>query len=123
LEDAPYLNIDPIRVKLLIKNLLKNAIQYSSEDSAKPKISLSLNNESLTIDVIDLGIGMPADLLDRLTEPFYRLDQARQRETGGFGLGLYLCQAITNAHKGTLTFNSEVGQGTHVTANLALNPD
>jgi len=121
LADSPFVNIDPIRVKLLVKNLLKNAIKYSNENSDKPRVILGIDEKILTIEVIDVGIGMPADLLDRLTEPFYRLDQARQRETGGFGLGLYLCQAIANAHKGQLIIESELHQGTHVTAELLIN--
>ena len=120
LPNSPYVNIDPIRVKLLVKNLLKNALQYSTKEANKPKVILSLKDQYLNIDIIDEGIGMPEDLLDRLTEPFYRLDQARQRKTGGFGLGLYLCQAIINAHNGKLTFKSGLGQGTHVIAELSL---
>jgi len=63
---------------------------------------------------------MPAELVDRLTEPFYRLDQSRQRETGGFGLGLYLCQAIVKAHHGELLIDSKEGDGTSVTATINL---
>jgi len=63
---------------------------------------------------------MPAELVDRLTEPFYRLDQSRQRQTGGFGLGLYLCQAIVKAHRGTLEITSKEDHGTTVTANIGL---
>jgi len=120
LADNPFINVDPIRVKLLVKNLLKNALQHSKESNKKPILSLKLDNQYLTINVIDHGTGMPKETLDRLTEAFYRPDQSRQRKTGGFGLGLYLCQAITNAHDGKLTIQSELGKGTHVSASLSL---
>ena len=118
--ETSFVNIDPIRIKLLVKNLLKNAIQYTADDQPAPKISLTLAEKYLTITVTDQGIGMPEELVDRLTEPFYRLDQSRQRQTGGFGLGLYLCQAIAKAHRGTLEITSKEGQGTIVSANIAL---
>jgi len=108
LTETPFINIDPIRVKLLIKNLLKNALQHSHDSHEKPSITLDINEQYLTIHVIDKGTGMPKEALDRLTEAFYRPDQSRQRKTGGFGLGLYLCQAITNAHDGELTIQSEL---------------
>ncbi len=120
LEGSPFVNIDPIRVKLLVKNLIKNAVQYSSENKLAPKITMELNDQHLTIHVIDRGEGMPANLLDRLAEPFYRLDQSRQRETGGFGLGLYLCDAIAKAHHGSLNIQSKEGYGTTVSAMFSL---
>ncbi len=120
LEGSPFVNIDPIRVKLLVKNLLKNALQYSAENKLTPKISMELDKQYLTIHVIDRGVGMPAHFLDRLAEPFYRLDQARQRKTGGFGLGLYLCNAIAKAHHGSLDIQSKEGYGTTVSAIFSL---
>ncbi len=52
----------------------------------------------------DFGPGVSDEQLAHLAEPFYRADSARQRATGGFGLGLYLCRLIAQAHGGTLTF-------------------
>jgi len=61
---------------------------------------------------------MTPEHVDRATEPFYRADPARCRDTGGFGLGLYLCRRIAEAHGGSLSITSELGQGTHVTLRL-----
>jgi len=55
-----------------------------------------------------------------LTEPFYRTDAARLRETGGYGLGLYLCKVIAEAHGGQLQIQSEYGRGTTVIVLLPL---
>ncbi len=120
LENTHFVNIDPIRIKLLVKNLLKNALQYSTENKHAPRVKIELNKQTLVICVIDQGIGIPTDVLDRLVEPFYRIDQARQRETGGFGLGLYLCEAIAKAHLGSLEIHSKEGEGTTVKATLSL---
>jgi signal transduction histidine kinase len=56
----------------------------------------------LTLAVRDHGPGVPPELLARLSEPFYRTDSARQRATGGVGLGLYLCRLVAQAHGGSL---------------------
>ena len=120
LTETSFVNIDPTRIKLLVKNLLKNAVQYSMQEHIEPRITIALSANKLIIKVIDKGVGMPAELVDRLTEPIYRLDQSRQRETGGFGLGLYLCQAIVKAHHGELLIESKEGDGTSVTATINL---
>jgi len=60
--------------------------------------------------VRDFGPGVDAAQLERLTEPFYRTDSARQRATGGVGLGMYLCRLVAEAHGGTLAVrNAEPG--------------
>jgi signal transduction histidine kinase len=72
------------------------------------------------IEVLDHGIGIAADEIPRLTEPFYRPDSARQRDTGGYGLGLYLCRLIAEAHGGQITIESQPGRGTRVIVSLPL---
>jgi len=120
----PYVNVDPIRLKLLIKNLLSNACQYSEiakqESEAEVKLELALNEQQLAIMVKDNGSGMSQEQINKVVEPFYRIDSSRQRKTGGFGLGLYLCKVIAEAHGGQLSIASELGVGTTVTVNIAL---
>ena len=60
----------------------------------------------------DQGQGIAPEHLPYLTEPFYRVDPSRQRETGGYGLGLYLCRVIAEAHGGSLVIDSELEKGT-----------
>jgi signal transduction histidine kinase len=114
------LDVDQLRLKLLIKNLLDNACHYSIDEQAMIDVSLRHNPENATIEVRDRGTGIAAEDIPRLTEAFYRPDNARQRNTGGYGLGLYLCKLIAEAHGGRIIIESEPGAGTRVIVRLPL---
>ena len=117
-EPPVKLNVDAARIKLLLKNLIDNAVRHTPEASLAPEIQLHADKNNLIITVSDNGNGIEAMHLPHLTEPFYRVDQSRQRETGGYGLGLYLCRMIAEAHGGELQIESEAGTGTRVTVRL-----
>jgi signal transduction histidine kinase len=115
LPDAPQvLAMDSRRMKLLIKNLLDNALRYTPAGAPAPRLRVRAAAETITLEVADSGPGIEAKLIPYLTEPFYRVDPARQRDTGGYGLGLYLCDMIAKAHGGRLKITSEVGKGARV---------
>ncbi len=103
---------DAARIKLLLRNLLQNAVRHSIDPERKPTISVAAEPGLACIYVTDSGAGIDADQLPHLTEPFYRADPSRQRKTGGYGLGLYLCKVIVEAHEGKLEITSEAGKGT-----------
>jgi len=117
-ETSVTLDVDAARIKLLLKNLLENAIRHTPETSPAPEIQLTADKDNVSITVSDHGNGIDAMHLPHLTEPFYRVDPSRQRETGGYGLGLYLCRMIAEAHGGELQIESEAGKGTRVTVRL-----
>ena len=119
-QTAVLLDVDAARIKLLLKNLLDNAIRHSPEDAAPPEIQLATNEHEAVITVTDHGEGIDAQHLPHLAEPFYRVDPSRQRETGGYGLGLYLCRMIAEAHGGRLQIDSTRGEGTTVSVTLPL---
>lgn len=111
---TPYLKTDRVLLHLLLSNLLRNSINYSDKGS---QIYISLQNEgngSCTLAVQDFGCGIPKDCLDKVTEPFYRVDKSRSRATGGSGIGLYLCREIMQRLDGRLEINSQIGKGTTV---------
>jgi signal transduction histidine kinase len=115
LPDAPQvLPLDSARVKLLVKNLLDNALRYTPAGAPPPRLRVTAGADTITLEVTDSGPGIEAEFIPYLTEPFYRVDPARQRDTGGYGLGLYLCDMIVKAHGGRLEISSEVGKGTRV---------
>ncbi len=114
------LDVDQLRIRLLVKNLLDNACNYSTREDGPIEVRLALRDDAAIIEVSDLGVGVAPDEIERLTDAFYRPDSARQRDTGGYGLGLYLCKLIVDAHGGGLTIESEPGKGTNVIVELPL---
>lgn len=111
-------NIDETRIRLLVKNLLDNALCYTPEDAEPVILAVGIDAGDALIRVADHGPGMSAEEVARATEPFYRTDPARGRDTGGVGLGLYLCRRIAEAHGGALDIRSEEGRGTTATLRL-----
>lgn len=117
----PNVEVDASRIGLAIKNLIKNALMARKEKTDSVMVKTTVNDHHITIQIIDYGIGIAADKIPHLTEPFYRIDKSRQRRTGGFGIGLYLIKAIVEAHKARLMIDSELGKGTTVSILLPLN--
>lgn len=116
--DLPALSLDRTRVRLLVRNLLDNALRYSADAAQPPRIVLSADAGGVLLEVRDFGPGVDADQLARLTEPFYRTDSARQRATGGVGLGMYLCRLVAEAHGTRLQVrNAGPGLGVRVLLN------
>ena len=107
--------LDPLRIRLLLRNLISNALQHSESEVV---VNLELKEKSVCISVQDTGAGIASEHIQYLTQAFYRVDDARLRKTGGFGLGLYLCDLIAKAHGGELIINSEVNKGTCVCVEL-----
>jgi two-component system phosphate regulon sensor histidine kinase PhoR len=93
-----------------ITNLIDNAIKYSEAD-AVVRIVAAREGREVVISVQDHGCGIEAVHLPRIFERFYRVDKARSRELGGTGLGLAIVKHIVAAHRGTVTVESTVGQG------------
>ena len=108
------LNADKTRIILLIKNLLDNAIKYTEQGSQPPVVRVFRESSSVILEISDSGCGIEPSELDKITQAFYRIDKARQRSTGGFGLGLYLCQLIVLAHAANMTISSQHQVGTQV---------
>ncbi|MDT8427856.1 MAG: HAMP domain-containing sensor histidine kinase [Pseudomonadales bacterium] len=112
------MSIDKLRIRLLLTNLINNAIRYGR---GKPiAVSVQYRNGEAVLTVKDQGEGIAAEHLAHISEPFYRPDSSRQRHTGGFGLGLYLCRLIAEAHGGRLEIHSQLDVGTSVDAFLPL---
>ncbi|MDJ0928037.1 MAG: HAMP domain-containing sensor histidine kinase [Gammaproteobacteria bacterium] len=123
-ENGPvHAAVDATRVRLLVRNLLTNALCYSPADGDPVQLVVRRVADSTEIRVTDHGSGMSPEQVARATEPFYRADPARCRDTGGLGLGLYLCRRIAEAHGGHLDIASRPGQGTVVTVVLPDNAE
>ncbi len=112
------LNLDETRLRLLLRNLIGNAVRHGADANIKPAVTSRLEGDRLIVEVTDHGPGIDPEHLEHLTDPFYRVDPSRTRATGGFGLGLYLSRLICEAHNGSLEITSEKGKGTTVRAEL-----
>lgn len=117
-QDDRECQIDRLRIRLLITNLLNNAIRHG--ESNPIEVKLTMTETDALIEVIDQGEGIAEEHLPQLSEPFYRADSSRQRNTGGFGLGLYLSRLIAEAHSGNLQISSELGVGTHIRVQIPI---
>jgi two-component system sensor histidine kinase SenX3 len=97
-----------------IYNLLDNAVKYSDEGSSVDVFARTDGSE-VSISVRDHGIGIPARDLERVFERFYRVDQARSRQTGGTGLGLAIVRHVVQNHDGSVRVESRPGEGSTFT--------
>lgn len=103
--ELPAIAVDRVRLRLLLRNLVDNAVRHGG-DAPLPVVSLVREGEALVLVVRDHGPGVAEADLPQLTEPFYRPDAARERATGGVGLGLYLCRLVAEAHGGAMTLRN-----------------
>jgi len=132
--DLPQVTGQPDQLAQLLQNLMDNAVKYGN-DGTSVEVSVTLA-ESLPpgagsalragpvvrVAVRDHGEGIPPEHLPRLTERFYRVDTARSRKMGGTGLGLAIVKHIVNRHRGLLTIDSRVGEGSTFTVWLPAAP-
>ena len=119
LADDRDIDCDPLLLRRAIDNLLDNAAKYS--DAGTP-ISLGIvpNGTHVAFEIVDRGVGMSADDLERAFTPFWRADGSRTRKTGGVGLGLALARRIARAHGGDVTLESAPGKGTKARLDVPL---
>ena len=98
-------------------NLIENAINYSKK-KGEITVKLEQKDHQKIIKIIDNGIGIPQDKLDKVFERFYRVDKSRSRKSGGTGLGLAITKKIIDLHQGKISINSVLNLGTEVTVEL-----
>jgi two-component system phosphate regulon sensor histidine kinase PhoR len=133
-EPLPPIRGEDEEMAQVVRNLLGNAIKYTNTDS-EITVGIRLTTElpkdpffrnltrAICFFVEDQGEGIPKEHIPRLTERFYRVDSARTRKVGGTGLGLAIVKHILNRHRGLLTIDSEVGQGSTFSVYLPVYDD
>ena len=113
-EGALTVRADAEKLRQILLNLLSNAIKFTDEGGAVT-VSCSASDDRVRIEVRDTGRGIPADQLDRVFDPFVRVDQTLNRPTEGTGLGLAISRELARAMHGELTATSELGVGSTFT--------
>jgi signal transduction histidine kinase len=118
LEPAPIAG-DPIALERLVQNLINNGVGYGGG------VQLSVERCGSTICLLcaDRGPGLPADLLERVFQPFVRADPSRNRATGGIGLGLTIARTIAEDHGGNIKLQDRAGGGLEARLELPLAVD
>ncbi|MBT9501901.1 MAG: HAMP domain-containing protein [Burkholderiaceae bacterium] len=104
--DLPAMPLDRLRMQLLLRNLGDNALRHNDATKGKVLVITTMTEQGARLTVRDFGPGVPAEVLPKLGEPFYRPDEARTRSSGGVGLGLSLCKLIASAHGATLALSN-----------------
>jgi signal transduction histidine kinase len=110
-DELPLVNVDEGRMMQVFSNLLSNALRYTPEGG---EITLSAQNgaDGVDITVRDNGTGIDAEILPRLFDRFFRVDDSRHNDHGESGLGLAIAKALVEAHGGSIRAESVPGQGT-----------
>jgi two-component system phosphate regulon sensor histidine kinase PhoR len=105
---------DSAQLLQAVDNLLSNAIRYGGCDNGPVRLAVLREKGRPLVRVSDSGRGIAPEHLPRLTERFYRVDEARSRGSGGTGLGLAIVKHIAERHRAILTIRSQPGDGTEV---------
>ena len=114
-------HIDEARIKLMLKNLIANALRYVPEEGGMVKLSTCVEDDQVVFRVCDNGPGMSREEASHIGEPFYRGDPSRTRDTGGTGLGLYLATQVARVHGGSMTLTNPGEEGACFDCRIGLN--
>ena len=118
-ESPTYVFADKNKIYQVLVNIISNAAKYGKIDGHIIASIYKLEDQKILIEISDDGIGVSEEHIPRLSERFYRTDDARSRDIGGTGLGLAICKHIIEAHNESLQIRSKVNVGTTVGFTLA----
>jgi signal transduction histidine kinase len=111
-------DVDAEKMRVVVRNLVDNAVKYSFPDSRAVEISARQNGEQVILSVTDDGPGVPDTDVANVFDPFFRVDRSRSKRTGGFGLGLSISKRIVEAHGGTIAAENNATRGASFTVRL-----
>ena len=116
-EQIPMIPVDFVLMVHVLNNLLDNALKYSPSDSPL-EVEARQEGQQVWISVLDRGIGIPSEDLERVFDKFYRVQ--RPEQVTGTGLGLAICKGIVEAHGGRIWAEHREGKGTRMTIALPI---
>src|SRR5439155_18820413 len=115
----PLITRDPRAFRQVALNLVSNAIKFT-ERGGEVTVCAGIERSRLVLRVTDTGVGIAADDLKRIGDPFFQAGKTYQRRHEGAGLGLSIVKGLVGLHHGEINVQSKVGEGTVVTVALPL---
>jgi PAS domain S-box-containing protein len=119
---APSLRADRRALRQMLLNLLSNAVKFTPA-GGRVDLRAVWDTEALRLEVVDTGIGIPADRVKELAQPFVQVDNAMNRRHAGTGIGLYLTRSLVELHGGHLVIESRQGESSGTTVALVFPAD
>lgn len=116
LDPPRFMRTDPVKVRQMIVNLLTNAVKFTEAGTVSVKVATSGQNVEITVH--DTGIGISAEHLDKVFDPFWQVEQKATRRAGGTGLGLTVTRRLARLLGGDMAVESSVGEGTTFTISI-----
>jgi two-component system sensor histidine kinase CpxA len=125
LDLTPPLSLDADRELLwrVFENLLRNALIHSGDAGGIRVFAKPVSGQEIHVHVVDSGPGISPAQIDRIFEPFYRVDEARNRNSGGHGLGLAIAASAVRRHRGRISASNQEAGGLEVLVVLPINPE
>jgi two-component system, cell cycle sensor histidine kinase DivJ len=120
-DDLPDMIGDPRAFKQIVLNLVSNAVKFTERDGTVT-VSAGVEGARLVVRIADTGVGIAADDLKRIGDPFFQAGKTYQRRHEGTGLGLSIVKSLVGLHGGEMIVQSQLDQGTTVTVSLPLTP-
>lgn len=125
LDSEPIVEVDMLRLRIILENLLENSIQYTFGDEKKIMIDITNDTKNIYMKVTDTGMGIPIEEQENIFSAFFRASNARRKQSTGSGIGLHMCYQYVKVHHGTIRFESTEGKGTtfYITIPLKTSAD
>jgi len=123
--DEYYVEADPDLLRSAVENVIRNAVRYTSAGTSVEvhlERRIGDEGEDIVVRVLDSGPGVPEDDLERIFQPFYRIDDARNRQTGGAGLGLSIADRAVRLHGGRVHASNRPEGGLEVEIRIPAAP-
>ena len=119
---------DRLRVSQILYNLLGNAIKFTDQGEVKLQLTIAVASRNIQqphvlLEVVDTGVGIPAEKLDKVFDMFWQADPSTSRRFGGTGLGMTVARDLTRLMGGEISVHSQLGDGTAFSVRLPLLPD